>query len=114
MKLMFVMISSLCCMSILSILFIVLTRHQASANIHHHHHFACCSTVVVDKGGGEDEEHFDGVYSFTRFEENISDLCLDGCIYTNNGEQFCFIEHGEDDGSREVLMGEGNLQPPLC
>ena len=50
--------------------------------------FECCSQINIENKGQE----FDGLYKLDRKEEEWSEYCFGGCIYSKNMVEYCFRE----------------------
>ena len=52
----------------------------------------CCPIKTVRDALGEDSK-LNGVYILkTRMESKPDAICIDGCVYTRDNEEYCFID----------------------
>ena len=48
----------------------------------------CCTTRVVNNSP---DSSFDGTYTLISNGEKKEDICMDGCVYSREGDEYCFI-----------------------
>ena len=49
----------------------------------------CCDTKIVENAPNE---NLNGVFTLKSAGMKRAALCMDGCVYVRDGEEFCFIE----------------------
>ena len=58
----------------------------------------CCPKIIVPNIGLD----YAGIYTFVRFDQNIDESCLDGCVYIKDGDEYCFIEDQLGKPSKKI------------
>ena len=49
----------------------------------------CCETKIVENAPNE---NLNGVFTLKSAGRKRATICMDGCVYVRDGEEFCFIE----------------------
>merc|ERR1711971_1550488 len=64
----------------------------------------CCSTKVVNNSP---DSSLDGTYTLASDGEKRQDICIDACVYTREGLEYCFISKPEAE-SADVVCDDGS------
>merc|ERR1711971_183643 len=62
----------------------------------------CCSTKVVNNSP---DSSLDGTYTLASDGEKRQDICIDACVYTREGLEYCFISKPEAESADVVCDG---------